>query len=210
MDDLQEYIPAGLMNIGPDKRVPARLTKKFEPKNWKPLYDLFVYHHCLGKSNIWIAGEFNKTPQQVCNVLRSNQGQVRIKIIKFNLDSIRDATIQTRMSSVADKFMKRIETVVEDDELFTKAPFAFVDRGLAIIKGLGKLSADSPNPGGGSTTIHSTQIHNGNITQQVFSDKALTELKDALQFSNEAKALHEAPPSELAAVEVKQLPAKVG
>lgn len=191
MDELTEHIPAGIMNIGPDKRIPARLTKRFEPKTWKPVYDMYVFHHVMGKSNIWIAQEYKKTPQLICNVLRSMQGQVRIKVIAINLQTMREQTIESRMGTVADKFMKRIEAVVEDDELFEKAPFAFVDRGLAIIKGLGKMNGDpSSNPNGGSPAVHNTQ-NNFAGPVAILSEKAITDLKEAIAFSTEARALHE-------------------
>jgi hypothetical protein len=185
----ETFVPAGI--IGADKKVPARLTKKFEPKNWKPLYDQFVYFHCLGKSNIWIAEKFGKTPQTVCNILNSTQGQLHKKIISYNLQQQQTDNVLARLDSVSTKFMRRIEQVADDDELFEKAPFAVVDRGLAIIKSLGHLkggSQDSPN-GGGSSTVNNTQI-NDNRRITVIGEKAVAELRDAIRFSDEANAMH--------------------
>lgn len=192
LDDPNGFVPAGLMNvsqIGPDKKVPARLTKKFEPKTWKPIYDQFVFHHCCGKSNIWIANEYDYTPQQVSNILNSTQGKVLKKIIAFNLQQQREQSIGERMGNVADKFMKRIEEVAEDDELFEKAPFAVIDRGLTILKSLSHLKGGSESPNGGSPTVNNVQINN-NQRVTVIGEKAAQELRDAIRFSDEVNALH--------------------
>lgn len=184
------FVPAGIIGTGSDKKIPARLTKRFEPKNWKPIYDQFVYYHVLGKSNIWIAEKFGKTPQTVCNILNCSQGKVLKKIIAFNLQQQQSATIGSRMDYVADKFMKRIESVADDDELFEKAPFAVIDRGLAIIKGLNHLKGGSNNPDGGSPTVNHLQINDNRKSITVIGEKAALELRDAIRFSDEANALH--------------------
>jgi hypothetical protein len=213
------HIPAGI--IGTDKKVPARLTKKFEPKTWKPLYDQFVYFHVLGKSNIWIAEKFGKTPQTVCNILNSTQGQVHKKIIAYNLQQQQVENVVARMEGVSTKFMRRIEQVADDDELFEKAPFAVVDRGLAIIKSLGHLKGGSPTDGGnngGSTTINNTQINDNRRTVNIISEKAAQDLRDAIRFSDAANAMHSLENAEdkmnvIATAEVKDirtLPLQIG
>jgi hypothetical protein len=201
------FVPAGIMSevvgTGKDKVVPARLTKKFEPKSWKPVYDLMVFHSCMGVSNKEIAEKYNYTPQQVCNILVSNQGRVRKKLILANLIENETASVQDRMEKVATKFLQKIELVADNDELFEKAPFAFVDRGLAIIKGLGRLEGDRANSNGGSSSVHNTQINNNNSKTFIVSEKAASELRDAIKFSDEAAAQHETPSE---AIEVKLLP----
>ena len=189
MSTNEEFIPAGIMDIGPDKKVPARLTKKFEPKTWKPIYDQFVFYHCMGKSNIFIADQFKYTPQQVSNILNSTQGKVLKKIIAYNLQQQREQSIGDRMSNVADKFMKRIEEVAEDDELFEKAPFAVIDRGLTILKSLSHLKGGSESPSSGSSTVINAQINN-NQRVTVIGEKAAQELAEAIKFSDEVRALH--------------------
>ena len=191
------FIPAGIMTvdkIGADKRVPARLTKKFEPKTWKPIYDTFVYHHCLGRSNKWIAEEYGYTPQQICNILTSTQGKILKGLLSENLRNARERRLDERMEDVGDKFMKRIEAVADDDALFEKAPFAVIDRGLAVIRSIREKSSGSSlvkvsDGQGGSTIINNVQ-NNDNRRVTVIGEKAVAELRDAIRFSDEVNAMH--------------------
>jgi hypothetical protein len=152
----------------------------------------------MGKSNIWIAEKFDYTPQQVSNILCSQMGQALKKIIGYNIQSAQTATIQSRMETVAEKFVRKIERVVDDEELFEKAPLAIVDRGLAILKSLNHLKGGGGLPmndgsnsdGSGSPTVNNLQI-NDNRRITVLGDKAVSELRDAIKFSDEARAIHE-------------------
>lgn len=195
LDKEDSFIPAGIMTvdqIGTNKQVPARLTKKFEPKTWKPKYDLFVYWHCLGWSNKKIAEEFDFTPQQVCNILTSNQGKLRIKLIEENLREARTAGVSSRVEDMAAKLLRRMEDVVDNDSLFEKAPFAVFDRALAVIKGIGYLKGEGmSHPYSGSSTVNHTQINDNRHITNIFSAKALNELREAISFSREASAMHE-------------------
>lgn len=192
----EEYMPAGILvtGTGREKKVAARLTKKFEPKTWKPLYDQFIYWHVIGKSNIWIAEKYEYTTQQICNILTSNQGKLRKEIIASNLRTQQTETISARLENVADKFMRRIEAVADDVDLFEKAPFAVIDRGLTILKNLNHLKGGSSDShggtNGGSSVVNNTQIHQDNRKITVFGEKAINELRDAIRFSDEAKAQH--------------------
>ena len=189
-----DYVPAGILtvnDIGPDKKLPARLTKKFEPKKWKPLYDLFVYWHVMGWSNIRIAQEHDMTPQQVCNVLTSNQGKMRIKVIESNLRESRMAGVSGRMENIASKLLTRMEAIVDDADLATKSPFAVFDRGLAVLKSIGQLRGEvDPRSNGGSPVVGHLQI-NDNRSYTTFDNKTLEGLRDAIAFSREASAMHE-------------------
>jgi len=179
------------------RRLEASTAIRWEPKTWKPRYDMVVYKHCLGYDNNRIATETGLHFQTVSNILGSLQGRARVKIIQDKLLTNVNADLGQRLMNVAEKFMAKIERVAEDEELFTKSPFAVIDRGLQVLKGVGHLkSAAEGSAGsgsGGPTPNHTTFIGKAVI----LSDDAAKNLRDAIALSDEVKEIHEHRPFEL-------------
>lgn len=175
----------------------ARLYKKFEPVTWKPIYEQMVYDSCLGKTNVQIAKEYDYTPQQVCNILGCTKAKLSKQMILNTLRDEAQASIGERLGDVADKFMKRLEHIAKDEELFQRAPFAVVDRGLRVLAGLGHIKSPDINHGSGPV-IHA---HAGSKVA-VMSNDSINALTEAIHKSEEARRLHIASVS---GVEVHEL-----
>ncbi len=124
-------------------RRPPRITKRWEPKKWEPVYEQMVAMSCMGLSNVDIASRFSYTPVHVSNVLTSLQGQRLKKLILDRLRSTVAATIPERLEDIADKTVSRLHELIHDDERFQRSPFAVVDRGMAVLKGLRHLKGDA-------------------------------------------------------------------
>lgn len=167
-------------NYGP------RLTKRFEPKTWKPLYDHIIYYHCLGKTNIWIAEKFNCSPQTVTNIINCDQGRKLLVTIQAKLRQSMESNISERMLDVADKFMKKIERIADDEELFQRAPFAVVDRGLQIIKSAG-LSKDISEREGKVNNVTNNIQSQQNL---IIHNEAAKNLAEAIRLSDEANTIN--------------------
>lgn len=124
-------------------RRPPRMTKRWEPKKWEPVYEQMVAMSCMGLSNVEIAGRFGYTPVHVSNVVSSEQGKRLKKLILDRLRMTVEATIPERLEDIAEKTVERLRTLVYDDDRFDKSPFAVIDRGIQVLKGLRHLKGDS-------------------------------------------------------------------
>jgi len=181
--------------MGKRKLLEARTTTRWEPKTWKPRYDHVVYKHCLGYDNTRVAAETGITPQAVSNILVSLQGRARIKIIQERLLANINADLGQRLTNVAEKFMNKIELVANDEELFKKSPFAVIDRGLQIIKGIGHLKTASDSDGSSRPPGVQNNTFIGKAV--ILSEESAKNLRDAITLSDEVKDLHEHKPFEL-------------
>ena len=156
---------------------PPRLTKKWEPTRWEPIYEQFVALSCIGYSNKYIADLFKYTPVHISNVLNSKQGKKLKALILERLRSTVTSTIDKRLEDIADKTVERLTNLVNDDELFDKSPFAVVDRGIAVLKGLSHLKPDD--------TRSPLNINKALI----LSDAAASTLARAMEKSDRAKEI---------------------
>ena len=157
----------------------AKLNR-WRPKRWQPEYEKMVALSCLGMSNVMIAERLGYTPVHVSNVLNLQEAEdLRTMILgKMREKALTD--IPNTLTEIAEKSVARLRSIVENDDLFEKAPFAVVDRGIEIIKGLGHLKH-----GGNGSPI--------NIDKAVFalSQEHADALTAGLKKSNEVKQRNE-------------------
>lgn len=168
----------------PENTAPRKGRIKWRPKKWRPEYDRIVAYSVLGRSNLWIAENLKFTPEHVSTILNLPEGKALTDKLHAKLRANIEINIPDVMSEVAQLAAKRVKALMEDDELFRKSPFAVVDRGLDVLKGLSHLRGGgngAPVPAGGSVTNIGTVI----VTQNQKSD-----ILDGLQKVAEVKALH--------------------
>jgi hypothetical protein len=150
----------------------------YSPKRWHPEFDLIVYASFAGKSNVEIAKEFGYTPVHISNILSTVQADRIRNELRSKINDNVDDTITNRMKSISDKALERVEKFMNNDELFEKSPFAFVDRAMRAAT-LNKESSSDPKV-------------NININSQVnnIGNEAISRIASALEISNEVKQLH--------------------
>lgn len=156
---------------------PAKLTR-WHPKRWEVLYDQWVALSTLGKSNKDIADHFGYSPQQVSNILNTPEASL---IRRRMLEALRkgaELTIPKRLEHLADKAVQRLAEVLENDQLMERSPFAVVDRGLALLRGVGKIKSE----GGGNVNNIGKAL--------ILSDEAARELTEGMSKANEARKLN--------------------
>src|SRR6266702_5236825 len=123
---------------------PGRMTK-WRPKKWEAMHEQIVVLSCLGRSNKQIAELFGYTPQHICNILGTPEASlVRRRVLDNLRDSVK-SNLDQSLEDLADQSVIRLKEVMFDDELFEKSPFAVVDRGLAVLRGVGRLKSGSDN-----------------------------------------------------------------
>jgi hypothetical protein len=124
--------------------------KKWQPKKWKADYDRVVAYHVAGKKNIEIATVLGLTPVHVSNILNLPRAQeLKLKLEQLLREKM-ETNIPETLEYVARKTAERIKQMIDSDVLFEKSPFAVIDRGLDVMKGLNHLKGG----GNGSQPIN--------------------------------------------------------
>lgn len=163
--------------------VKAGKLKKWVPKKWKADYDRVVAYHVMGKTNIEIAEILKYTKEHVCLILSRPQALELKEKLQVALRDRMLTNIPETLDYVARKTVERLKQVVDSDELFEKSPFAVIDRGMDVLKGLQHLKGG----GNGSTgTI--------NVERAVFvSGSAAENMFDGFTKSDEARRINASP-----------------
>lgn len=159
-----------------NKYRPPAATSAFKLIKWKPIYDQIVAGHIIGRSNKELAAEFDFSEVHIGNILRSDNAQI---LISEASDRIRGAVLSKQEENIdiemeiARKAKERIRDFVNNDEIFLKSPFAFIDR-VKDLSGLKKEKESSPS------IVINNQNNQANIRAE-----SLNRLAEALEISNE-------------------------
>lgn len=142
---------------------------KWVPKKWKPDYDRVVAYHVMGKSNIEIAEILGYTKEHVCVILsRPPALELQTKL----QDALRTrmlVNIPETLDYVARKTVERLKQVVDSDDLFEKSPFAVIDRGMDVLKGLNHLKGGGNGANGnGTINVERAIIVGGQASANLF------------------------------------------
>lgn len=116
--------------------------KKWQPKKWKADYDRVVAYHVTGKKNIEIATILGMTPVHVSNILNLPRAQELKAKLEATLRERIETNIPETLEYVARKTTERIKQMIDSDTLFEKSPFAVIDRGMDVLKGLNHLKGN--------------------------------------------------------------------
>lgn len=156
--------------------------KKWIPKKWRPEYERVVAMSAAGMSNKQIATNVGFTPVHVSNILNLPQATELMERIVAKMREKSLVDIPNTLQRIAEKTAVRLESVLNNDELFEKSPFAVIDRGMDVLKGLNHLKGG----GNGAPVGNVTNIQNAMI---VSADQA-DALSEGLRKRNEVKRLH--------------------
>lgn len=171
-------------NLDPEYKAQKPVKfKKWIPKKWRPEYERVVALSAAGKSNREIATIVGFTPVHVSNILNLPQATELMEriVAKMREKSLTD--IPSTLQRIAEKTAVRLERVLDDEKLFEQSPFAVIDRGMDVLKGLNHLKGG----GNGSGTGNVTHVHGNAMI--VSSDQA-DALSEGLRKRNEVKRLH--------------------
>lgn len=148
--------------------------EKWQPVTWKPEYEIILSLHAQGQTNIAIAELTNYTPMQISNILTCEHARLRKTDI---VNNIRNNTME-RIDKMTEIATKRMEEVLNNDDLAIASPFAMFDRATAYLKGVNKLASDGNN------------INNSTNNTVIIGDEAIKTMVDGLEKSNIAADLH--------------------
>jgi|GraSoiStandDraft_4_1057263.scaffolds.fasta_scaffold1510561_1 hypothetical protein len=142
---------------GGDKRRRPKLNA-WSPKKWKAVYDRVVAYHVMGKKNNEIAATLNMTPEHISTILNQPHAiELKLKMEAAIRDKMAE-NIPNILEAVSRKTALRLQQILDDDELFKKAPLAIIDRGLEVLKGLSHLKGGGNGAPVGGTIVHGNAI----------------------------------------------------
>lgn len=159
--------------------------KSWKPKKWRPEYERIVALSCLGWSNKMIAENLDYTKEHVSTILNLEEAETIRMMVLEKMREKTVASIPERLEKIANKTVERLEAAMNDDDLFEKSPFALIDRGMDVLKGLNHLR------GGGNGSNSGLTVNVGAGGQaMVISTGQADALAEALNKANEVKQLH--------------------
>lgn len=163
----------------------ARITKRWEPKEWRTEYEAMVALSCTGLSNEEVGRRFGYGKQQVSNILNTAAGKKLKEIILARLRQANEETFVERISHLQNTALERVESVLSDDELFVKYPLAIFDRSQKFLSSTGSKGFKSEAPETLGTVNNIDNSKNVIIVAGATRDS----LAEAMQKSDEAKEL---------------------
>jgi hypothetical protein len=164
------------------ERRPPKLTK-WEPKKWRPEYERMVYYSVAGLSNKQIGQQLGYTKEHVSNVLNLEKAEELRVLLLSKMRERAVIDIPSRLTQIAEKTVERIQSVIESDELFEKSPFAVIDRGMDVLKGLGHLRG-----GGNGAPLPTPIMQQNNFIGM--SPELMEKFAGGLDVANQARELN--------------------
>lgn len=157
-----------------------RLTKKWEPVNWKPEYEIIVLYSVTGKTNKEIGALTNFTKEQVWNILHTERAKALrleyVERLKANIQGKFDGFV-TKATELA---QKRIIEVLDNDDLAMEKPLAVFDRAAALLKGTGKFTNTESR-----TEVNINNTNNVlNVSQVTQLESGASELRKLMERKN--------------------------
>lgn len=154
----------------------ARITRpRWDPKKWHPVYEEVVLLDCLGYSRKQIAEEKGFTEQHITNITNTPQAAIIREVFRKRMAAKYEGTVEERLERLTAKAMKRIEDVIENDDLMAKNPLGLFDRAITVLKSTNKIK-ETP----------ATQ----NTLQLVVTEDQLDRLQKGTELADKARALN--------------------
>jgi hypothetical protein len=164
----------------------ASAHKRWEPKQWLPIYEAIVALSCTGLSNEHVGKRFGYGKQQVSNILNTPQGKKLKELIANRIREMNLLTLEDRMAFMQKNALGNIDKVLADEDgtIIQRAPLALFDRSLAFLKSSGALKGDIPQSSG------NTLVGNAKTVNVVLSPEANQLLRDGLSKAKEVEVIH--------------------
>lgn len=165
----------------------AKLTKRWNPKDWKPVYEAMVALVVLGRRNQGdIAKEFGYTEAWLSQIMNSEKGkEVQLALIMNTRNQVVGDT-SARLRQMQEIALGRMEQVLADDKLAERSALAIFDRSALFLKNTGVIG-ETVKPPVVSSSI--TTINNNNTL--IVSSKNADDLREGLKKADEVKVLHQ-------------------
>lgn len=123
-----------------DTRLRPSKLRNWKPKKWRVEYENIVLLSIRGLSNKMIAQEVGMTPQHISNILNLDEAEeIRQKVLIKLRDASQETTLADNLEYIATETVNLLKECFNDADRRKSSPFALIDRGMDVIKGLGHL-----------------------------------------------------------------------
>lgn len=169
----------------------AKGYKRWEPKEWLPVYEAIVTLSCTGLySNEEVGKRFGYGKQQVSNILNTPQAKKLKQQLAEKVRSENSTTIADRIAQINDSALKHVEFVMNRQSEDFKNPLAIFDRSRKWLQDSGVLKSDTPAPPQGGS-VHNTTIH-----AMILNGEGTERLTEGLNRANQVRVIHGSKSSE--------------
>jgi hypothetical protein len=162
---------------------PPAAASAFKVKKWKPIYDMIVSGHIIGKSNIELAAEYDFSLVHIGNILRSDHAQTLIAEASERLR----AQVLNKVESVSEMqseiqlaALKKVKSFMDNDELFKNSPFAFFDRAVKMAAPVSAAPKETPN----INVNVNNQVNQATVVSDLKAE-SINRLTEALRITSE-------------------------
>lgn len=179
-----------LINIGPKRG--ASIKKRWDPKEWRPEYEAMAALAATGMPHSEIANRFGYTEAWLSSILNSPKGKIVRQLIVNELRSkAAQAITGERVQELQAKAFKRIEVIIEDDDLAKRSPMAIFGASMEILKKTPVFGADRDNL---PINNPSSNITTNNQQVNIFAPGIdRDEINKSLQLANKVSEIHSLP-----------------
>ena len=173
----------------------ARITRRWNPKDWKPEYEAMVALCATGKTQREVAEIFGYTEAWLSQIINSPKGkEVRAKIIAATRHEV-STTVAERIRDLQELGLKRMEAVLADDAIAKRSPLAIFDRSALLLKNTGVIKDKGVQPPPSQVPGNVTNIQQNTL---IINGQQAKSLREGLKKADEVKQLY-APPVEKSA-----------
>lgn len=120
----------------------ARITRRWNPKEWRPEYEAIVGLACTGLSFGEIGKRFGYTSVHVGNIVNSQMGKALQQIILDKLRKNNTEGLAERIDALKSKALERVERYINNDNYADASPLAMFDRSFKFLQGAHVLGSD--------------------------------------------------------------------
>ena len=179
--------------LTPDGRVTgprgAKAHKRWEPKQWKPIYEAIVALSCTGLSNEEVGKRFGFGKQQVSNILNTPQGKKLREIIANRIREMNLLTLEERLAFMQKNALTNMDKVLadEDGRLLERAPLALFDRSMSFLKATGAMKGEQLPPASNTLVGNAKTV---NVLMAPLSQEANALLREGISKAKEVEVIH--------------------
>lgn len=164
-----------------------RTKERWQPAEWRPEYVEIVSLSCSGMSNKMIAELKSLTPQQISNILNTEEGKTLRTFVRDKWMNDLKSSVPENITGIQAKAFKVINAILEDEDVKKRNPISLLREAANLLKGIGTLRPDGP-------------VINNNITQTnaALAPEVLGNVLDALESGKRVRERYDPEPKQLA------------
>jgi hypothetical protein len=138
----------------------VRSTIPWEPKKWKPRYDMMVALWSTGRYTQRDIAKLTKVSHVMVGLLlRSDMAKPYIEAAKVKMTQVASETQEERIQQTQERAFVIIEKVMHNDELVETNPFSMMDRSIKFLEATGKIKGkNTEGNGNGNINVHGPAV----------------------------------------------------